>query len=153
MKHKILFCFFGFIIFCACKHIGIDRTVVLVDVPTVYNWKGVVKNYHFDKSKKKVINYLGGVRNLKNVLEHTDSGKIDKIIRNNPDFQFIFYVDRVTPDDTIAFMDVMRKYRCTFPVILDFEEEFYKANKDRLCLEKPRRMAKIGYICDEECWI
>ncbi|MEG2849707.1 MAG: hypothetical protein RR880_05695 [Bacteroidales bacterium] len=36
---------------------------------------------------------------------------------------------------------------------MDFEEEFYKANKDCLCLEKPRRMAKIGYICDEECWI
>lgn len=150
MKNKILY-FLGLVILLSsCRQLGFDRSIKIVDVPTVYNWKGLVKNYHLDKTKKKVVTYLGGVAHLKDVLQYTDQGKIDKIIRENPDFQFIFYIDRIVPEDTTAFMEVMRQYRCAFPVILDFKEEFFHANKDRHPLEKPNRMTKIGYICDKE---
>lgn len=153
MKNNVLLYFLAFMILSSCKYIGPDRSLTLVNVPTVYNWKGLVKSYHFNKNKKKVINYLGGVDHLKEVLSQTDSGKIDKIIRENPNFQFIFYIDRIVPDDTVTLMNVLRQYRCAFPVIMDFNEEFYKANKERFHLEKPNRMTKIGYICDEECWV
>lgn len=140
------------LIFFSCKQFNENRFVKLVEVPTVYNWKGHVKEYKFDKKKKKVINYLGKVGSLRNILEHTDRGKIDRIIRENPDFQFVFYIDRVVPADTVAFKELMLKYRCAFPVILDFKDEFYKANKNRLIPENDR-YSQIGYICDKDCYI
>lgn len=125
--------------------------VNLVEVPTVYNWKGLVSSYHFDNSKKKVINYFGYLGNFRETLEHTDKGKIDRIIRENPDFQFIFYIDRIKPEDTTAFMQIMRTHQCAFPVILDFKDEFYNQNKAHL--NSPGRLTDIGYICDRECYV
>lgn len=136
----------------SCKQLSNNRTLTLVEIPTVYNWKGLVKEYKFDKDKKKVVHYLAKVGSLRKILEHTDSGKIDRIIHENPAFQFIFYIDRVVPADTVAFKELMLKYRCAFPVILDFKDEFYEANKNRLIPENDR-YSQIGYICDEDCYV
>lgn len=146
---KIIYITSLFFLF-ACGSGMMRSTITLVEVPTVYNWKGTVKGYQFDASKKKVINYFGFMNNFRNTLEHTDMGKIDRIIRENPNFQFIFYIDRIKPEDTTAFMQIMRKHRCAFPVILDFNEDFYHQNEKHLFIENSR-LTGIGYICDEQC--
>lgn len=147
---KKIVCITSLLLLFACGSRVGKSTITLVEVPTVYNWKGAVKADPFDASKKKIINYFGYLNNFRKTLEHTDRGKIDRIIRENPGFQFVFYIDRIKPEDTVAFKQIMREHQCAFPVILDFKEDFYNQNKKHLFLQNAR-LTGIGYICDEAC--
>ncbi len=61
----------------------------LVQPVDVFNRYGRVENYSFDNSKKKVINFFD-VRCIGMVMDYTPTGKIDRLIKNNPDYDFIF---------------------------------------------------------------
>jgi len=113
--------------------------IVLPD-NNVYNKDGKVNDYKIDLSKKKVIDYftIGGL--IMN-LEYTDIGKIDRIIRENPDWEFIFYV-KCEEKDTTKVKGILSRYECRFPVILDFKNEFYEKNFSE-------QYGGIGFICDE----
>ncbi|MCI1785597.1 MAG: hypothetical protein LKI59_05610 [Bacteroidales bacterium] len=107
----------------------------------VYNRFGKVQGYSIDMSKKKVINYLtpGG---LNDDLYHTDKGKIDRIIKDNPDWDFIFYIG-CQEADTSKVMEILTQYGCNFPVILDIDKNFLKTNLDS-------QYSEIGFICDSK---
>lgn len=81
-------------------------------------------------------------RNLRSTLSHTPDGKIDKIIRKNPSWQFIFYIN-ADPADSASIMNMLKKYDCRFPVIFDPEGDFLKVNS----LEN---YTQIGFICNKE---
>src|SRR5574344_3083031 len=119
------------------------RNLVHIVLPNgnVYSRNGMVRDYSIDMSKKKVVNYftIGGL--IMN-LEYTDTGKIDNIIRNNSDWEFIFYI-KCTPKDTAKVENILSRYKCDFPVILDFNDEFAKQNFSD-------QYGGIGYICDEK---
>lgn len=107
----------------------------------VYDRNGKVQGYSIDMSKKKVVDYFN-VDGLIMVLNYTDSGKIDKIIRENPDWEFIFYVG-CKQKDTAKVKDVLSWFKCDFPVILDFDDEFAEKNFNQ-------KYSAIGFICDSK---
>lgn len=80
--------------------------------------------------------------NLRSVLAHTPKGKIDKIISENPSWQFLIYC-KMEPSDSLKLMQLLNKHNCSFPVILDPNGEFLAINK----IEPTYTM--IGYICDK----
>lgn len=80
--------------------------------------------------------------NLRSVLAHTPDGKIDKIISENPSWQFLIYC-AAEPSDSLKLMQLLCKHNCSFPVILDPNGEFLTINK----IEPTYTM--IGYICDK----
>ncbi|MDP3452286.1 MAG: hypothetical protein Q8R90_04965 [Bacteroidales bacterium] len=97
-----------------------------------------------------MVSYLASYYSLNDLLEKTPNGKIDKIIANNPHYEFIFYCDRVKPADTTKFKELLQVYNCNFSVILDFEDLFYKENT---CILNPYgsgRLSKISLICDKK---
>ena len=80
---------------------------------------------------------------LENTLQHTPDGKTDRIIEENPSWQFLIYC-RCSPEDSTKLMSILKKYDCTFPVIMDPEGEFLKINR----IEET--YSEIGLICDKE---
>lgn len=80
--------------------------------------------------------------NLRNILSHTPEGKIDKIISENPSWQFLIYC-KAEPSDSSKLIQLLNKHNCSFPVILDQKGEFLAINK----IEPTYTM--IGYICDK----
>ena len=80
--------------------------------------------------------------NFRSTLSHTPDGKIDKIIQENPSWQFIFYIN-ADPADSASIMNMLKRYDCRFPVILDPEGDFLKVNS----LEN---YTQIGFICNKE---
>ncbi len=131
--------------------IGIGRQQVkVVEMSTAYNQSGINKSYHIDSKKRKVISYIAPVESFENLLQTTPIGKIDKIIRDNPGYEFIFYCDRLSgPGDTLKMKELLKRYGCRFTVYMDFNDEFYNANKP-LFTGLAQRWNKISYICDEK---
>ena len=80
--------------------------------------------------------------NFRHVLSHTPEGKIDKIISENPSWQFLIYC-KAEPSDSSKLIQLLNKHNCSFPVILDQKGEFLAINK----IEPTYTM--IGYICDK----
>ena len=95
----------------------------------------------FDRSKHHY--YLSTTEaNFRSTLYHTPDGKIDKIIKDNPTWQFIFYIN-ADPADSAGIMNLLKRYDCRFPVILDPEGDFLNTNS----LEN---YSQIGFICNKE---
>ena len=84
-------------------------------------------NVTIDKTKHHYILYTTEA-NFRNVLSHTPEGKIDKIINENPSWQFLIYC-KTEPADSSKLMQLLSKYNCNFPVILDPNGEFLSINK------------------------
>ena len=80
--------------------------------------------------------------NLSNDLYHTPSGKIDRIMNENPDWQFICYC-HCPISDSSKVVGKLNQYNCSLPVIIDEEGCFLKINgiKDSY--------SDIGFICDK----
>lgn len=116
------------LVFYSCGSYVDTHKVHLVELPTVYNYKGCVNGYKIDKSKPFVINYYA-LSNLGWIMKDLPPGSVDKLIKKYNDFTFVFYVDRLKQEDTLKVMEVLNKYDCKFPVILDFQNEYYKKMK------------------------
>ncbi len=97
-------------------------------------------NVTIDPTKHHYILYTTE-SNFRSVLSHTPEGKIDKIIRENPSWQFLIYC-KTEPSDSLELMLLLSKYNCSFPVILDPSGEFLSIN------EIESTYTLIGYICD-----
>ncbi len=97
-------------------------------------------SFTFDHSKHHYYLFTTGA-NFKNTLSNTPDGKIDKIIRDNPSWQFIFYIN-ADPADSASIMSMLKRYDCRFPVIFDPEGDFLKVNS----LEN---YTQIGFICNK----
>lgn len=79
--------------------------------------------------------------NFRNILSHTPEGKIDKIISENPSWQFLIYC-AAELSDSLKLMKLLNNHNCSFPVILDPDGEFLVINK----IESTYTC--IGFICD-----
>lgn len=79
--------------------------------------------------------------NLRSILSHTPEGKIDKIICENPSWQFLIYCETGL-SDSLKLMQLLNKHKCSFPVILDPNGEFLAINK----IESTYTC--VGFICD-----
>lgn len=100
---------------------------------------GVIDTLHIHDGKK-VVQFLSAW-SLKVTLETTPPGKIDEIIRNNPDWQFIFYIN-CRPEEKAQIPKILEKFNCRFPVLLDDEARFLKLNK------MDEEYTAIGFILD-----
>lgn len=109
----------------------------------VYDRRGRVHDYSYREESNKVIQQIWASCLCNNVLPHTPSGKIDRIIAENPDWEFLFFVyvknDSTEIDRLLRCLD---KYDCDFPVILDYDRTFSKINH--------QNYTEIGYICDSK---
>lgn len=113
-------------------------------------WEGFT--YAFDKDGRTTVlvnhdkhHYMlfTNPPNLENSLNHTPDGKIDRIIKDNPSWQFLIYC-RCCQEDSTKLMSILKKHDCSFPVIMDPEGEFLKINR----IEET--YSEIGLICDKE---
>lgn len=110
------------------------------DFQYVFNKDGRC-NVTIDHTKHNYILYTTEA-NFRHVLSHTPEGKIDKIINENPSWQFLIYC-KTEPTDSSKLMQLLSKYNCNFPVILDPNGEFLSINK----IESTYTL--IGYFCDQ----
>ena len=94
-----------------------------------------------DQTKHRYMLYTTEA-NLRNILSHTPEGKIDKIISENPSWQFLIYC-KAEPSDSSKLIQLLNKHNCSFPVILDQKGEFLAINK----IESTYTL--IGYFCDK----
>lgn len=127
-----------------------SQTISLAEINSAYNYKGINREYKIDHSKKKVVSYIAPYSSFKDLLNKTPRGKIDKIIADNPHYEFIFYCDRVKPSDTTKFKELLMAHNCKFSVILDFDDLFYNQNSHILNPHGSGRLSKISLICDKK---
>ena len=95
----------------------------------VYDRTGRVDSASLDDTydkDKTVVTYLD-IRVLDVVLSETPKGKIDRIIRDNPDWNFVFMINAKLADSSYV-VKKLNQYECAFPVFLDKDEEFKENN-------------------------
>ena len=80
---------------------------------------------------------------LEYTLADTPKGKIDKIIKENPSWQFLFYCN-CSVSDSLRLMNLLESYECTFPVIIDHDKKFLTTND----IHEP--YSQIGFICNKK---
>lgn len=107
------------------------------DYDYVFDRNGRVNDYRVQEGKPFVAN-LYELDALKFVLSRTDHGKIDRFIKECPDWEFVFYCGCHVCDSS-ALVSLLDKYDCNFPVILDSRKEAWVMN-DENC-------SGISHIC------
>lgn len=135
----ILLCFVALNSSCTSHH----KIKLAYDFDNVFDRKGRVEGYAIDEGKKKVINF-SKANSFYEFLYNSPKGKIDSIIKSNPDWEFIFYCSG-QPKDTADIVKFLDEFDCDFPVIMDYTNEFGKMNFPAPADE----MGIIGYICDK----
>jgi hypothetical protein len=119
---------------------GGHRIKIIYPSDNVYDMHGKVNDYSIDDTKKKVVQF-SSLHGIPFIMDYTPKGKIEKIIRDNPDWEFIFYVYGEQAD-TSELISALKKYQCNFPVIFDYKNEFQEKNFGDV------RYGGIGFICD-----
>ena len=99
-------------------------------------------DFKFDTDKNHYILY-STLRNLEVCLSTTPKNKIDHIIKENPFWQFVFYCN-CTVADSSKLMNVLQKYDCQFPVILDPKRNFLEVN------DINDSYTMTGYLCNKK---
>ena len=89
---------------------------------------------------KKIVQFLTKW-SLEVTLDNTPPGKIDALIRNNPDWQFIFYI-HCKAEEKVQIPKILDKYNCRFPVMIDEDASFLKKNR------MDKEYTAIGFILD-----
>ena len=112
-------------------------------------WEGYTYAFDNDGRTTVLVNHekhrymlYTNISHLRNLLYHTPEGKIERIINENPSWQFLIYC-RCNPEDSTMLMRVLKQYNCEFPVILDPDGSFLKLNG----LDQ---YTEIGFICDKD---
>lgn len=108
----------------------------------VFNAEGRVENYRIQKGRPFVIQILD-LDSWTDVLRHTPEGKIDRILEQNPTWEFIFYCE-CPVSDSLRVMELLNRYHCHFPLILDPDR-----NCQHLRYGKNSHYTAVGAICDE----
>ncbi len=98
-------------------------------------------DYSYDLSKNKVVTYVDYL-DLKGFMGEAPKGKIDSIIRDNPDWEFIFFVKAELKDSSNV-VKLLEYYDNKFPVVLDINGRFAESNN-------MKGIIVIGYICDKK---
>jgi hypothetical protein len=125
------------VIVTGCRQPGVEFWEEYNDV---FDANGRVENYTINKGKPFVINSFR-YDAFRYVLFHTPEGKIDRIIEENPDWEFVFYC-QMAPEDSMRLIKLLSRYHCHFPVIMDpdgvWVHEYLKGD-----------YSAIGVICDK----
>ncbi len=128
--NKIVIFLFSIVCFAGC--LSCERPAkqqLLINDGIVFNRSGRV-NYQFpfyyDK-EKTVVTYLDN-KVVDFVLCDTPKGKIDRIIDDNPDWNFIFVLNAQL-EDSLDIVNKLNQYGCDFPVIIDINHQFINRNK------------------------
>lgn len=118
-----------------------DR-IECMEIPVAVNRAGDVAPPLIVRNTKTVVTYFtpGGMGFS---LDGTPRGKIDRIIRDNPDWQFLFYVD-CSPKWKNTVIHYLNEYDCNFPVMLDYEGKFKQKNLVQ------KDLTGIGFILDAD---
>lgn len=105
----------------------------------VYTKDGFAADYVVDMNKPRFVQYWtpGG---LAWDQETIPKGKIDKIIAENPNWEFVFYMGIKDLSDTSWIKKLLVENDFNFPVILSIDGEFEKKN-----LDSP--YTGIGFFC------
>ena len=109
----------------------------------VFDANGRVENFQIRKERPFVVQILD-LDCWEDALRHTPDGKIDRIIEENPAWEFIFYCE-CPVDDSLKVMKMLERYHCRFPLILDPDK-----NCQHLRYGEESRYTAIGAICDEK---
>lgn len=103
--------------------------VDIIELPDVFNINGRVSDYTIDMNKPKVVAYFHGVKSLDYAMSKTPKDKINKIISENPDYEFIYYIGNIQPYDTTALIELFNRYNMRNPVMLDYNGEYKREEK------------------------
>lgn len=135
IKLLMLFCLSVVLLF-SCENKKIHS---LEDPRYVFDKNGRVWSYK--KEAKPTFYQYNTLRALKDMLYHTPMGKIDSIITNNPDWQFVFYC-KCQIQDSLELIELLNRRHCSFPVIIDSAATFLSKNG-------MQPYSEIGLFCDE----
>ena len=135
-ENKTLLLFLLASIAFSCSRMDAVR---LVEPKYTFNRYGRVENKPIPKDKKKVVSYWK-LRGIDFDIMHTPDGKIDSLIKMNPDWAFIFYI-KCNDSDTSKVVNTLDAYNQNFEAILDFNWDF--AEKNAL----DTSLSSIGFIC------
>ncbi len=126
-------------IICSCNR---TRRLKLIEPEHTFNQYGRVENKPLPGGKKKVVSYWD-IRSVDFILMHTPKGKIDDLMKRNPDWAFLFYI-KCNIVDTLKVINTLNRYNQNFEVILDFNSDFVRKNN------LDPNLASNGFICDSE---
>ncbi len=108
----------------------------------VVDRNGKVEGYLPDLSGNKVISFATK-GNFEYQLEESPKGKIDRIINDNPDWAFVFYIPAQLKD-TSKIISLLDSFDCNFPVVIDTEDKFSRINGFS------GQCGLIGFICNDK---
>jgi len=108
----------------------------------VYDKNGRVNNYSIDLAKKRVIQYQS-LNMLHDDLFHTPRGKLNKIIADNPDWEFVFFC-HCDLCDTTDLIKTLQRYDTDHRVIIDTAACFLSVN------QLSEQWTELGFICDKK---
>jgi hypothetical protein len=104
-------------------------------------------------AKPKVVTYCWSVNNLARLLRETPYLKVNTIINQNPNIEFIFYLDGINHSDIDEVLSIFDHYNVTYPFIFDYDSKLAKANDhiSRLwgSLRYQDGIKMISFFCDE----
>ena len=109
----------------------------------VFDVNGRVNDYQIEKNKPFVIQYFD-YDCLRDELPSASDDRINKIIEQNPAWEFVFYVN-CPVEDSLRIINLLKKYKCRFPVIMDPDGMWTTENYGY----PPGYLRAGGVICDE----
>lgn len=142
MLHKVTFCALSAFLalsLCSCTS---HRIKLWDGFDCVVSKDSTIVGYNITGNKPFVVQYFS-LKFMEFILEDTPCGKIDQIIRDNPEWEFIFYCN-CSESEVPELQTILSRYNCGFPMIIDIEGEFARING-----LGNQKMA-IGFICDEK---
>lgn len=118
---------------------GRDRSIILLpeNLPSV-DRNGEIEGIPVMEGKKVVQFLYAGL--LVDIMKMAP-GKIDRIIQDNPDWQFFFYIYCKSEKETEILCDYLDQFDCRFPVMIDYDQMFLKKNR-------MDHYTAIGFILD-----
>lgn len=109
----------------------------------VFDLNGRVDDYKIEKNKPFVIQYFDYYC-LKDELSLVSDDRINRLIEQNPAWEFVFYIN-CSVEDSLKIINLLKKYNCRFPVIMDPEGVWTTENYGY----PPGYLRAGGVICDK----
>lgn len=109
----------------------------------VFDLNGRVNDHQIENNKPFVIQYFDYYC-LKDELSLASDDRINRIIEQNPAWEFVFYIN-CSVEDSLKIINLLKKYNCRFPVILDPNGVWTTENYGY----PPGYLRAGGVICDK----
>lgn len=104
-----------------------NKIKLWTDYDIVYSISDEVKeNYSIKGNRPFVANYFS-LEGILWGLQMSTKGRVDKLIENNPDWDFVFYCNCSIADTTVL-GEALRKLDCKIPVIIDTASKSFSIN-------------------------